>query len=39
MNDALLSQAIIPPDQSNDRCSLNCGVEPLDRYLHARAGQ
>jgi len=36
---ALLSQPIIPLDDSHDRRSFSCGVEPLDRYLHLQAGQ
>ncbi len=39
MDDALLSQPIVPLDDSHDRRSFNCGVEPLDRYLHVQAGQ
>lgn len=39
MGDAPLSQTIVPLDDSHDRRSFHCGVEPLDRYLHAQAGQ
>ena len=39
MDDALLSQPIVPLDDSHDRRSFTCGVEPLDRYLHVQAGQ
>jgi len=39
MDDALLSQPIVPLDDSHDRRSFNCGVESLDRYLHVQAGQ
>ena len=39
MDDALLSQPIIPLDDSHDRRSFTCGVESLDRYLHVQAGQ
>jgi predicted GNAT family N-acyltransferase len=39
MDDALLSQPIVPLDDSHDRRSFHCGVEPLDRYLHVLAGQ
>ena len=39
MDDALLSQPIVPLDDSHDRRTFRCGVEPLDRYLHAQAGQ
>jgi GNAT superfamily N-acetyltransferase len=39
MGDALLSQTIAALDDSHDRRSFHCGVEPLDRYLHAQAGQ
>lgn len=39
MGDALLSQPIVPLDDSHDRRSFHCGVEPLDRYLHVQAGQ
>ena len=39
MGDALLSQPIIPLDDSHDRRSFHCGVDPLDRYLHIQAGQ
>jgi GNAT superfamily N-acetyltransferase len=39
MDDALLSQPIVPLDDSHDRHSFHCGVEPLDRYLHLQAGQ
>lgn len=38
-DDALLSQPIVPLDDSHDRRSFHCGVEPLDRYLHLQAGQ
>ncbi len=38
-NGALLSQPIVPLDAAHDRRSFDCGVEPLDRYLHAQAGQ
>ncbi len=37
--DTLLSQTIVPLDDSHDRRSFHCGVEPLDRYLRAQAGQ
>jgi GNAT superfamily N-acetyltransferase len=37
--DELLSQPIVPLDDSHDRRSFHCGVEPLDRYLHMQAGQ
>lgn len=39
MGDALLSQPIVPLDDSHNRRSFSCGVEPLDRYFHAQAGQ
>ena len=39
MDDALLSQPIVPLDDSHDRRSFNCGVDALDRYLHVQAGQ
>ena len=39
MDDALLSQPIVPLDDSHDRRSFSCGVEPLDRYFHLQAGQ
>lgn len=39
MDDALLRQPIVPLDDSHDRRSFHCGVEPLDRYLHVQAGQ
>ena len=39
MDDALLSQPIVPLDDAHDRRSFTCGVEPLDRYLHVQAGQ
>ncbi len=39
VGDALPSQPIVPLDDSHDRRSFHCGVEPLDRYLHAQAGQ
>ena len=39
MDDALLAQSIVPPDDSHDRRSFASGVEPLDRYLHVQAGQ
>jgi GNAT superfamily N-acetyltransferase len=39
MKDALLSQLIIPLDDTHDRRSFRCEVEPLDRYLYAQAGQ
>lgn len=37
--DALLLQPVVPLEASHDRRSFHCGVEPLDRYLHAQAGQ
>lgn len=39
MGDALLSQPIVPLDDSHDRRSFRCGVESLDRYLHVQVGQ
>lgn len=39
MGDALTSQAIVALDDSHDRGSFHCGVEALDRYLQAQAGQ
>lgn len=39
MDDALLAQPIVPLNDSHDRGSFHCGVEPLDRYLHVQAGQ
>lgn len=39
MDDALLSQAIVPLADLHDRRAFRCGVEPLDRYLRAQAGQ
>lgn len=39
MEDALLSQPIVPLDESHDRRAFTCGVEALDRYLHSQAGQ
>jgi GNAT superfamily N-acetyltransferase len=39
MDGALLSQPVVPLDDSHDRRSFHCGVEPLDRYLHVQAGQ
>ena len=39
MDDALLSQPIVALDDSHDRRTFGCGVEPLDRYLHVQAGQ
>jgi GNAT superfamily N-acetyltransferase len=39
MDDALLSQPIVPLDDSHDRRSFRCGVDALDRYLHVQAGQ
>ncbi len=39
MGDALTAQAIVALDDSHDRRSFHCGVEALDRYLHAQAGQ
>lgn len=39
VGDALPSQPVVPLDDSHDRRSFHCGVEPLDRYLHAQAGQ
>jgi GNAT superfamily N-acetyltransferase len=39
MDEALLSQPIVPLDDSHDRRSFQCDVEPLDRYLHVQAGQ
>ena len=39
MDDALLRQPIVPVDDSHDRRSFHCGVDPLDRYVHVQAGQ
>jgi GNAT superfamily N-acetyltransferase len=39
MTDALLWQPIVPLADTHDRRSFSCGVEPLDRYLQAQAGQ
>ena len=39
VDDGLLSQPIVPLDDSHDRRSFHCGVEPLDRYFHVQAGQ
>lgn len=39
MGEALLAQPIVPLDDSHDRQSFSCGVESLDRHLHAQAGQ
>jgi GNAT superfamily N-acetyltransferase len=39
MDDALLSQPIVPLNDSHDRRSFNCGVDALDRYLQVQAGQ
>jgi GNAT superfamily N-acetyltransferase len=39
MDDALLSQRIVPLDDSHDRRTFHCGVESLDRYLREQAGQ
>jgi GNAT superfamily N-acetyltransferase len=39
VDDALLSQSIVPLDDSHDRRSFSSGVEPLDRYLQVQAGQ
>ena len=39
MDDALLSQPIVPLEATHDRRSFHCGVEPQDRYLHTQAGQ
>src|SRR3989304_1097966 len=39
MGDELRSQSAVPLDESHDRRSFHCGVEPLDRYLRLQAGQ
>lgn len=39
MDDPLLRQTIVALDNSHDRRSFSCGVEPLDRYIHVQAGQ
>ena len=39
MGGALLSQPIVALDDSHDRRSFHCDVEPLDRYVHGQAGQ
>jgi hypothetical protein len=31
--------AIVPLDDSHDRAAFTCGVESLDRYFQAQAGQ
>jgi GNAT superfamily N-acetyltransferase len=39
MKDVLLSQPIVALDDTHDRRSFCCEVEPLDRYLQTQAGQ
>jgi hypothetical protein len=39
MRDALLSQPIVPLNDSHDRRAFNCGIDALDRCFHTQAGQ
>ena len=39
MHDALLSQPIVPLNDSHDRRAFYCGIDALDGYFHHRAGQ
>jgi predicted GNAT family N-acyltransferase len=39
VHETLLSQPIVPLDDSHDRSSFHSGVEALDRYLELQAGQ
>ena len=39
MRDALLSQPIVPLNDSHDRRAFNSGIKELDRYFHIQAGQ
>jgi GNAT superfamily N-acetyltransferase len=39
MRDALLSQPIVPLNDSHDGCTFRCGMEALDYYFQRRASQ